>query len=122
MNKKLKKEIFLIILKTLFNDSTNDIDYSNCISFYHFLIDILEDEIKKIPAEEEDDISLCFSIIELLCNFDLMNKHIKSWNKESIIEYLKDFSGLNDLEFEMSLSKFKKIYIFIKDDFLLDLL
>lgn len=116
-----KKKIFILILKTIFNDSTSEIDDYNCIPFYHFLIDTLIDEIKEIPEDSEDDICLCDSIIDLLCNFDIMSDDSNDWDEHSIMEFLVDYSGLSDIGFEESIFKFRKIYKFIKEDFFLGL-
>ena len=105
----------------MFNDNTREIDEYNCVSFYHFLLDTLEEEIFEIPAEEDIDISMCFSIIELLSNFDLLGLDVSFWTKDNIKNYLKDFSGLDDDEYRCSISKFIKIYIFIKDNYFLNL-
>jgi hypothetical protein len=121
METKEKKETLLKILQSLFDDNTKEIDECNCVSFYHFLLDTLEEEILEIPAEEDIDISMCFSIIELLSNFDILGLDFSFWTKENIKEYLKDFSGLDDDEYKYSISKFRKIYIFIKDDYFLNL-
>lgn len=121
METKEKKETLLKIIQSLFNDNTKEIDEYNCVSFYHFLLDTLETEILEIPAEKDIDISMCFSIIELLSNFDILGLDFSFWTKENIKEYLKDFSGLDDDEYRYSISKFRKIYIFIKDDYFLNL-
>ena len=121
MEKQEKKEMLLQILQSLFDDRTREIDEHNCISFYHFLLDTLEDEILEIPSEEDADISMCFSIIELLSNFDLLEYDISFWNPEDTKEYLRDYAGLDEEEFRYSISKFRKIYIFIKDDYFLNL-
>ncbi len=121
MEKELKKDIFLLILESIFGDKSMEIDKSNCISFYHFLLDTLLIEIEEIPLHEEDDIYLCSSIIELFCNFDIMGDDIEDWDKEATLDFLRSFSGLSDTEFDNTIIKFRKIYILIKDDFLLDL-
>ena len=121
MEKELKKDIFLFILQVLFADNTKDINKGNCIQFYHFLIDTLDKEVVAISDEEEADISLCFSISELLCNFDLMDDGVKEWTGDTIIEFLIDYSGLTSQEFNTSISKFRKIYVLIKKDFILGL-
>ena len=121
MEKEQKKEMLLKILQSLFSDNTQEIDGLNCISFYHFLLDTLEAEILEISPEKDVDISVCFSIIELLSNFDILGLDISFWTEENIKEYLKDFSGLDDDEYRCSISKFRKIYIFIKDDYFLNL-
>ena len=121
METQEKKETLLKILQSLFDDNTTDIDEHNCVSFYHFLLDTLEDEIFEIPEEQDIDISVCFSIIELLSNFDLLGLDFSFWDKENIKEYLKDFSGLDDNEYKHSISKFRKSYIFIKDNYFLNL-
>jgi len=118
MKKNIKKEILLIIIESIFNDLSSEINDTNCISFYHFLLDTLEDEILRLVSENET--SLCNSIIDLLCNFDLIEEDFTFWTRENIKNYLKDFSGLYEQEFQESISKFRKIYIFTKDDFLLD--
>ncbi len=113
--------MLLRILKSLFDDRTQEIDEGNCISFYHFLLDTLEDEIIDIPPEEDGDISFCFSIIELLSNFDILGFELSHWNEENTKEYLRDFAGLSKDEYRSSIAKFKKIYIFIKKDYFLNL-
>lgn len=121
MDTKLKKTIFISINRAIFNDSSGDIYDYNCIPFYHFLVDTLIDEIKEIPDELESDIYLCDSIIDLLCNFDTMSNNLDDWSEDSTIDFLMDYSGLSDLEFEESIAKFRKIYKFIKEDFFLGL-
>lgn len=119
MNKELKKDIFLLILETIFDDNSCEIDRGNCISFYHFLIDTLNDEMLAIPEEEESDISICHTIIYILCNFHLIGDNIEDWNRHETIEFLKDYSGVTDREFEESIEKFRKIYALIKSEFIL---
>ena len=92
MNKKLKKEIFILIIQCLFNDKSDEINFNNCIPFYHFLINTLEIEIYDIPKKKINEISLCHSITELLCNFDLMDVEFSFWNSENIKSYLKNHS------------------------------
>ena len=118
MKNNLKKEILLIIIESMFNDSTRDIDDVNCISFYHFLIDTLEEEVLSITSE--NDVSLCYCMIDLLSNFDLLEEDFTFWNHENIKMYLKDFSGLYEQEYQESIYKFRKIYSSIKTEFLLD--
>lgn len=122
MEKELKKDVFLLILESIFGDKSTEIDKTNCISFYHFLTNTLISEIEEIPLQEENDIYLCSSIIELLCNFDIMGDDIEDWDNDTTIDLLKSFSGLSDAEFDDTIIKFRKIYTFIKDDFFLDLM
>lgn len=119
MNKELKKDIFLLILETIFDDNSGEIDRGNCILFYHFLIDTLNDEMLAIPEEEEADISLCHTIIYTLCNFHLIGNRVEDWNKDETLEFLKDYSGVTDKEFEKSIERFRKIYELIKSEFIL---
>ena len=121
MKKGEKKEILIRIIESLFDDRTSEINDSNCISFYHFLLNTLEDEIFDIPAEEDADISLCFSIIELLSNFDLLGIEPNHWNNTNTKNYLKGYGGLTEGEFRSSISKFRKIYVLIKNDYFLNL-
>ena len=121
MDTESKKDIFLLILETLFNDKSEDIDSDNCISFYHFLVNTLSNEVKAMPIDADEDISLCNSIINLLCNFDTMTTGVKDWREDSTIEFLKDYSGLTDEEFEISILIFRKLYRLIKEDFILGL-
>lgn len=121
MIKKIKIQIFLKILKSLFNDTTDEIQEDFCISFYHFLLDKLEFEIFEIPEEDEADISFCFSVIDLLTNFDLIHNDHKTWSLREIKKHLKNYSGLNNQEILSSLSKFRKLYSLIKMDFIFGL-
>lgn len=121
MELKVKKEIFLLILEHLFADDTCDINEGNCVSFCNFLLDTLDLELEAIPEEEEVDKKVCESIIELVSNFDTLNVDISFWNSKKIKDYLVDYSGLEPEEFQFSLYKFRKIYSFIKNDFILGL-
>ena len=118
MEKGIKKEMLFVILEILFHDDTKGVDKDNCISFYHFLLDTLEREMFEIPEEQDADISLCFSIIELLSNFDLI-EDVFDWTYKGVSEYLKDYGGLSDVEFQLSIFNFREMYISIKKDFLL---
>jgi hypothetical protein len=120
MKTSVKKEIFLIILETLFHDYSSEIKFDNCIQFYNFLLDTLEREMFEIPTEQDADISLCFSIIELLSGFDLMKEELINWTNKDVSEYLKDYGGLSDSEFQVSVYKFRSMYSSIKKDFLFD--
>jgi len=121
MKKSEKKEILLRILESIFEDRTKEIDEFNCVSFYHFLLDTLEDEIFEIPEEEDASISLCYSIVELLSNFDLLKIEPNHWNSTNTKNYLKGYSGLNNDEYESSIYKFREIYILIKNEYFLNL-
>lgn len=121
MKTELKKEIFLSILDTIFNDISIEIDKDNCISFYHFLIDTLINDIKEFSENQSDDIFLYDSIIDLLCNFDLMGNSIEDWSPDFTLNFLKNFSCLNDVEFKNSIYKIRLIYIIIKNDFIFGL-
>lgn len=121
MESEVKKAVFLRILQSLFNDNSREIHGNNCVVFYHFLLNTLEAEIHEIPHNDEVDILVCHSVIELLSNFDLMNVSLSFWNSKNIKEHLKEYSALTEEEFEDSIKRFRKIYILIKDDFLLDL-
>jgi hypothetical protein len=121
MKKSEKKEILLRIIESSFEDRTKDIDDSNCISFYHFLLNTLELEIFEIPEKEEATISICFSIIELLSSFHLLNIEPNHWSSTNTKNYLKRYSGVTEDEYQDSISKLIKIYTFIKGDYFLNL-
>jgi hypothetical protein len=122
MKQSEKKEILIKILESLFDDRTKEIDEYNCISFYHFLLNTLEDEIYEIPAEEDAEISLCFSIIELLCNFDLLAIECSHWNDTNTKNYIKGYGFLEEDEYQQSISKFRKVYTIAKGNYFLNLL
>lgn len=121
MKKSEKKEILLSILESLFDDRTKEIDNFNCISFYHFLLNTLEVELFEIPKEEDAAISLCYSTIEFLSNFDLLDIEPNHWNSTNTKNYLKGYSGLTDEEYEDVISKLRKAYIMIKEEYFLNL-
>lgn len=121
METKHKKKIFALIIKSIFNDETAEIDDYNCISFYHFLVDTLIEEMCKIESELEDDFFLCDSIIDLLCNFDMMSDDSEDWDENSTVDFLKKYSGIDGDRFDESTYRFRKIYKFIKEEFFLGL-
>jgi len=113
METDIKKEVLFIILEVLFHDDSIGVNDNNCIQFYHFLLDTLEREVFEIPAKQDADISLCFSIIEFMSSFDLIEGSVV-WTYKGVSDYLKDYGGLSDGEFQVSISKFRDMYISIK--------
>jgi hypothetical protein len=57
----------------------------------------------------------------MLRNFDLLHKSLTPWTPEVIKEYLKDYAGVSEQEYKDSMVDFRKIYILIKDEFILGL-
>lgn len=62
MTNEAKKELFLQIIENWFLDVTDQINFSNCIGFYHFFLNSLEFEIK-YTLELEKDFHLFLDII-----------------------------------------------------------
>lgn len=121
MSEEIKKEMFLKILESLFGDKSKEIQKENCISFYHYLVDTLQDRIIDIPEDEDASISLCFAISEMLRNFDLLHEDLNPWTPMKISQYLIDYAGITLNEFRESMIDFRRIYILIKDEFILGL-
>lgn len=120
MNKSQKKEIFLKVLSNLFSDNTKEIDEDNCIGFYHYLIDNLINE----ESGEKEESALCRELIFFLSNFDIMFIDFRITNtivtdRKKIIKLFMETTGLSELGLINTLAAFRKIYIYIKDGFLL---
>lgn len=121
MKKSEKKEILLKILESLFDDRTKEVNNDNCISFYHFLLNTMEIDVNDIPLDEHTMFLLGHSIIHLLSRFDLLGIEPNHWNNTNTKNYLKGFSGLTEKEYISSISKFRKAYAIIKEEFFLSL-
>lgn len=68
MTKDKKIKIFLTIIESYFDDMSEEIEESNCISFYHFLLNALEFEYRF--SSEEHLKSNLKQTINWLSNFD----------------------------------------------------
>lgn len=118
-----KRDAFLLIIRNLFNDKSEEINSNNYLKFYHYLLDSFEDELSGLETEHPNKGAICFQIISLLENFDIL---CEGSNKESfcskngVYQFIKDHTGLEGSEFAKIMHDFRTLYIMIKDEFLLN--
>ncbi len=70
LTKTRKKSVFLGLLKSIFKEESDNISEINCISFYHFLLDRLEDEAHELQFTDKEYYIFLRQIIEILTCFD----------------------------------------------------
>jgi hypothetical protein len=100
MELELRKITFLSLAQSLLSNDLKGIVKSNCIEFYHYLLDGLE--VQKEQLLEQEDVA-CFvydAVISLLENFPQINSQQVSdliEYRTYVIEYLSEETSL---EFE----------------------
>lgn len=119
MTKNEKKELFLLILENCFEDTTEEINKNNCISFYHFFIDYLQFEARFNSKELFGLNSFIVAIIEILTNLETYaNKYI--FNRDNFLTIIQYLSGISSNEtMETCMSEVNSIYHMSKEEFFL---
>lgn len=117
MTKNEKKELFLLLLKSWFDDNTSQVNIDNCIGFYHYLLDCLEFEAQ-FPSLEEPGLQVFLhTFIELLYDFPIHSDYItkdKKGLKNAIVEF-----GINvDLrKINIYMHKINELYSMFKEEY-----
>jgi hypothetical protein len=70
LTKTKKKSVFLGLLKSTFNEKSDKLNEENCIKFYHFLLDSLEEEASDLEFVEKEYYKLLNQVIEIITCFD----------------------------------------------------
>lgn len=120
MTKEEKKEIFLLIIESWFDDNTEQIKSDNCIGFYHYLLDCFEFEEEFYGSYDEPLTHLMISIVvNILTNFPVFVKFgitSKEGFKKIVFDKHKD---IENKEFENSLLRIRQLYVMFKDEYLI---
>lgn len=124
MTKDEKKECFLRILENIFDDHSEQINFDNCIGFYHYLIDCLEFE-KSIPSEDSKFINFLNLIVDFLTSFDVyvetrpeyMELLTDTYYRNNFMYDAIEQASLKDIEFYFL--ELKQLYAWIKEEFLI---
>lgn len=123
LTKTKKKEVFLGLISSIFNDESNHINEDNCIQFYHFLLDRLENEAYNIPHSQRGYYVFLKQIIEILSSFDIFLSVkpdleavflCKNKTRKLLLVFLQSQKDCFDEYFEMV----RKIYASTKYEFL----
>jgi len=70
LTKTKKKTVFLGLLKSIFNEESDDLNEENCVKFYHFLLDRLEEEAHSLHFSDKEYNKFLKQIIEIISHFD----------------------------------------------------
>lgn len=120
MTKDEKKEIFLLILESWFEDDTKQIKSDNCIGFYHYLLDCFEFEEEFHGDYDEPEIHQIISVIvNLLTNFPLFFKYgiaTRDGLKKVVIDKHKNITSN---EFDRILIKIQELYLYFREEYLI---
>jgi hypothetical protein len=120
MTKEEKKEVFLLIIESWFDDDTEQIKSDNCIGFYHYLLDCFEFEEEFHGDYDEPEIHQMIStVVCLLVNFPIFIKY-GIINKEGLKKVTLDkHKNISDKDFYRLLPKLKELYNMFKDEYLI---
>jgi hypothetical protein len=70
LTKTRKKTVFLGLLKSIFKEESDILNEENCIRFYHFLLDCLENEAHRLTQTDREYYVFLSQIIEIITCFD----------------------------------------------------
>lgn len=116
MTKDEKKELFLIILETWFNQNDGTINHQNCIGFYHYLLDCIEFEAHYIPEEEDGFRIFLFAIIDILTDFPQYKEYS---NKDIGVLLIDKFPDVDCSKLDIFLDHFNELYCMFREEYLL---
>lgn len=119
MTKDDKKDLFLSILQSWFDDNSEQINFDNCIGFYHYFIDCIDFELKFCIEINSEFHVFLETIIDILSKFNNFHPgEITSKNGlKSIISNYNNSISLND--FDQMLQRLSQIFYMVKDEYLL---
>lgn len=119
MTKDEKKELFLLILESWFDDKSGQINSDNCIGFYHYFLDCLEFESEFSPESESGFHALISISIELLSNFPFY-ADFKIAEKHGLKIIILDMDkNINPANLDVLLEKLKDLYLMFREEYLL---
>lgn len=119
MTKDEKKEIFLLILESWFDDKTGQINSDNCIGFYNYLLDCLEFE-SEFSSESEPGFHALIKIsIDLLSNFPFYTQY-RITEKQGLKKIILDMDkNINPEKLDLLLNKLMELYLMFREEYLL---
>lgn len=119
MTKDEKKELFLQILESWFEDKSGQINSDNCIGFYHYLLDCLEFEDEFASESEPGFHALIKISIDLLSNFPLYSSYGIT-EKQGLKKIILDMDNtINPEKLDLLLAKLEELYIMFREEYLL---
>ena len=119
MTKDEKKELFLLILESWFDDKTEQVNSNNCIGFYHYFLDCLEFE-SEFSSETEPGFRAFISIsIDLLSNFPLYDEY-KISEKQSLKKIILGIDkSINPKKLDSLLVRLQELYVMFREEYFL---
>lgn len=119
MTKHEKKELFLYLIETWFSDTTDEINYNNCIGFYHYLLDCLDFELKFGPEPEPGFHRFLYVLIDFLHNFPNHREYIEADSSFLKNAILNGGFQVSESQFTEYLGYTKILYNNIKEEYFL---
>jgi len=118
MTKDEKKELFLLILESWFDDDSEQIKSDNCIGFYHYLLDCLEFELEfSHPHEDSGYHSFLSIIIDLLSKFPFYVDYGIA-QKQGLKKLILDADSTIDAKkLDVLLARFQDLYIMFREEY-----
>jgi hypothetical protein len=119
MTKDEKKELFLLILESWFDDKTGQINSNNCIGFYHYFLDCLEFEAEFSSEIEPGYKALITITIDLLSNFPFYDEY-KISEKQGLKNIIIGMDKkINPQKLDLLLGKIHDLYLMFREEYLL---
>lgn len=110
MEMEYKQITFLALAQSLFQNELKGIVKSNCVEFYHYLLDGLEKKREALLAADDENFLVYDTVIEILEEFpnmdeqelsDLMKYH------NYVVEYIMERTLMNHEEVLKAMNKMK---------------
>jgi len=117
MTKDDKKDLFLLILESWFDDKTGQINSDNCIGFYHYFLYCLEFASEFSPEYEPGFHSMLTVTIKLLSDFPTYEDS-RLHTKEGLRFTMFNFDKSVNLEFfDSFFLKLRELFVMFKNEY-----
>lgn len=122
LTKTRKKTVFLGLLRSIFKENSSLLNEENCIKFYHFLLDCLEDEAHNLNQTDREYYVFLSQIIEIITCFERFlevkpDLEAVFFCENKMKRLLFVFLQCEEREYETHNKRLKKSYNSIKYDF-----
>lgn len=110
MEEDMKKITFISLAQALFKNELKGINSENCISFYHYLLDGLEEKSQKLLQDDDENFLVYDAVVHIMEKFpEIDQQELADLMKYEnyIIEYLQERTMMDRVDIVKSLEKLR---------------